>query len=71
MENCKEDHILIDVGISQVMIDGKNSIVGDIASGVLQSFNNISITPVPKGVGTITIAVLFRHLLSSFIKRHS
>ena len=71
VENCKEDHILIDVGISEVKIDGKNTIVGDISSGLLQSFNNISITPVPKGVGSITIAVLLRHLLSSFIKRHS
>jgi len=72
LDNCKEGQILIDVGISEVLKDGKTLIVGDIASPqLLQSFNNISITPVPKGIGSITIAVLLRHLLSSFIKRHN
>jgi len=36
---------------------------------IISNYDNISITPVPRGVGSITIAVLLRHLLSSYINR--
>lgn len=71
INNCKDGQVLIDVGISEVLKDnGKKGIVGDMDYPlIISNYDNISITPVPRGVGSITIAVLLRHLLSSYINR--
>ena len=70
IDNCNNDQVLIDVGISEVLKDGKKTIVGDMDYPlILSTYDDISITPVPRGVGSITIAVLLRHLLSSYINR--
>lgn len=54
---------VIDVGISKLLRDGKFQVVGDIDSGVkeIASF----FTPVPGGVGPVTVACLFENLLQA------
>ncbi|AKI98193.1 methenyltetrahydrofolate cyclohydrolase [Kosmotoga pacifica] len=57
----KEGAVVIDVGIN--LVDGK--IVGDVDFENVKE-KTIAITPVPGGVGTVTTAILFRHLVESF-----
>ena len=57
--------VIIDVGINRIEIDGKNKIVGDV------DFDNIQgkvkgISPVPGGVGPMTIACLLENTLKAF-----
>ncbi len=57
----KEGSVVIDVGINRV----NNKLVGDV------DFENVSkkvscITPVPGGIGTLTVAMLFSNILKSF-----
>lgn len=56
-----DDAIVIDVGISSV--DGK--IVGDVNQKSLLA-RNIWLTPVPGGVGPMTIAMLFKNVLAIY-----
>lgn len=60
-EYIKKDAIVIDVGINRV--EGK--IVGDVD---FESASEIAshITPVPKGVGPMTVAMLLKNLLTLF-----
>jgi len=69
----KKDAIVIDVGINRIEIevngDKKNKLVGDV------QFNEVSksasaITPVPGGVGPMTIACLLRNTFIAF-KKHN
>ncbi len=55
---------MIDVGINRVPADeeGKTKIVGDVATAEAIS-HCAGITPVPGGVGPMTIAVLLRNTL--------
>ena len=55
--NIKDGVILIDAGTSEVGV----KILGDVDSGVLSKASLL--TPVPGGIGPITIAVLFRNLI--------
>ena len=53
----KPGAMVVDVGISRVVVDGKKSIVGDV------DFENVikvagAVTPVPGGVGPMTVAYL-------------
>lgn len=67
-EYIRPDQVLIDVGIS---IDGAGKISGDI------DFENVSkvlgetgaISPVPGGVGPLTVAGLFQNLLDLYIRQ--
>ncbi|MGI6329768.1 MAG: bifunctional 5,10-methylenetetrahydrofolate dehydrogenase/5,10-methenyltetrahydrofolate cyclohydrolase [Bacilli bacterium] len=62
-EMIKKEAILIDVGINR----SKGKIVGDI--DYLDVFKKCSfITPVPKGVGPMTIMMLINNLLNSYSK---
>jgi methylenetetrahydrofolate dehydrogenase (NADP+)/methenyltetrahydrofolate cyclohydrolase len=61
--------VIVDVGITRVKDDSKKGykIVGDV------DFDNVSkkssyITPVPGGVGPMTIAMLLKNTLQAFIK---
>jgi methylenetetrahydrofolate dehydrogenase (NADP+) / methenyltetrahydrofolate cyclohydrolase len=68
-EWLKPGATVIDVGINRVDAgDGKTRLVGDVdfesALGVARA-----ITPVPKGVGPMTIAVLLRNTLLSACRR--
>lgn len=61
----KNDAVIIDVGINRLEIDGKKKIVGDV------DFENVKdkvkgITPVPGGVGPMTIACLLENTLKAF-----
>jgi len=69
----KKDAIVIDVGINRIEIkvngDKKNKLVGDV------QFNEVSksasaITPVPGGVGPMTIACLLRNTFIAFKKNN-
>ena len=65
----KEGAIVIDVGINrtEVKLDGviKNKLVGDVDFNEA-SKNASAITPVPGGVGPMTIACLLRNTLTAF-----
>ncbi len=64
----KKGAIVIDVGINRVATsDGKTKLVGDV------DFENVkevasAITPVPGGVGPMTIAYLLKNTLNCFLK---
>ncbi|KZS22936.1 bifunctional methylenetetrahydrofolate dehydrogenase/methenyltetrahydrofolate cyclohydrolase FolD [Wohlfahrtiimonas chitiniclastica] len=63
-EWVKEGATIIDVGINRIEVDGKNKLVGDV------DFDSAApkaefITPVPGGVGPMTIACLLRNTLSA------
>ena len=62
-EHVKKDAILIDIGISKK--DSK--ILGDIDSNSVKNLASY-ITPVPGGVGPITIAMLFKNTLRLHLK---
>ncbi|MDR2077469.1 MAG: bifunctional 5,10-methylenetetrahydrofolate dehydrogenase/5,10-methenyltetrahydrofolate cyclohydrolase [Rickettsiales bacterium] len=63
----KEDTILIDVGINRLE-DG--SICGDIDFHDMETMN-VSITPVPKGVGPMTVACLMENTYNLFARREN
>jgi methylenetetrahydrofolate dehydrogenase (NADP+)/methenyltetrahydrofolate cyclohydrolase len=62
----KKDSIIIDVGINKI----KDKIVGDVHFGEVK--NKVkAITPVPGGVGPMTIACLLRNTVECFKKLNS
>jgi len=64
----KPGAVLIDVGISRIAgEDGKERLVGDIAFDEVQHAK--AVTPVPGGVGPMTIACLIRNTLVSAARR--
>jgi methylenetetrahydrofolate dehydrogenase (NADP+)/methenyltetrahydrofolate cyclohydrolase len=61
----KPDACVIDVGINRIQRDGKNKLVGDV--DYLSAIEKAgSITPVPGGVGPMTIAMLLVNTLTAF-----
>lgn len=63
-ENIKEGAVMIDIGITQV----GEEVLGDV------DFNSVKdrgsyITPVPGGIGPLTVAFLFKNVLTIFKKR--
>lgn len=70
-EMVKKGAVVIDVGINRIKDStGKSIIVGDVA------FNEVAplcshITPVPKGVGPMTIAMLLSNTLLSYQRRQN
>jgi methylenetetrahydrofolate dehydrogenase (NADP+)/methenyltetrahydrofolate cyclohydrolase len=63
----KSDAVIIDVGINRLEVEGKNKIVGDVDFENLKD-NVKGITPVPGGVGPMTIACLLENTLKAFNK---
>ena len=64
----KKQAVVIDVGINKIVENGKTKIVGDV------NFEEVApivkkITPVPGGVGPMTIAMLLSNTFDSFCKR--
>ena len=55
---------LVDVGINRIEIDGKSKIVGDVNQESVTGIAS-SLTPVPKGVGPMTIAMLVENTVLS------
>jgi len=61
----KKDAVVIDVGINKITKDGKQALVGDV------DFEHVAplcsaITPVPKGVGPMTIALLLENTVKAY-----
>lgn len=56
--------VVIDVGINRIQVDGKNRLVGDVDfDAVVDKVK--AITPVPGGVGPMTIAYLMKNTLDA------
>ena len=60
----KEGACVIDVGINRVEVDGKSKIVGDVHRDSITGIAS-SLTPVPKGIGPMTIAMLVENTVLS------
>tara|TARA_X000001036_G_scaffold359732_1_gene342449 strand:+ start:288 stop:1160 length:873 start_codon:yes stop_codon:yes gene_type:complete len=60
----KEGACLVDVGINRIERDGKSTIVGDINQSSVMGKAS-ALTPVPKGVGPMTIAMLVENTIFS------
>ena len=60
----KEGACLLDVGINRIVRNGKSKIVGDINQESVMGIAS-SLTPVPKGVGPMTIAMLVENTVLS------
>lgn len=58
----KPDAVVIDVGINRIEVDGKNRLVGDVDYDDVYPWVR-AITPVPGGVGPMTIAFLMKNTL--------
>ena len=68
-EWIKSGAVVIDVGINRVTdADGKSRLVGDVAFAEAQGIAG-AITPVPGGVGPMTIACLLRNTLIAACRR--
>ena len=67
----KEGAVIIDVGINRVAVNSgqKTKIVGDVAFEQCSS-KAFAITPVPGGVGPMTIACLLANTLVAFCRQH-
>ena len=67
-EMIKEGAVVVDVGINRIQTDEKIHLVGDVAFEKV-SHRCSAITPVPGGVGPMTIASLLQNTLKSFLHR--
>lgn len=56
--------IVIDVGISRVNIDGKSKLQGDLSIDAIEYTS--AYTPVPRGVGLLTVAQLMKSVLNAY-----
>jgi len=65
----KPGAVVIDVGINRIQDEGKSRIVGDVAYG--EAGHARAITPVPGGVGPMTIACLLSNTLTAFRRHHT
>jgi methylenetetrahydrofolate dehydrogenase (NADP+)/methenyltetrahydrofolate cyclohydrolase len=65
----KPGAIVIDVGINRVEKDGKNRLVGDVEYNSAAAVAG-AITPVPGGVGPMTIACLLANTLTAYCRAH-
>ena len=66
----KPDAVVIDIGINRISENGTNKLVGDV------DYDNVhlmckAITPVPGGVGPVTIAMLMSNTLKTYKERES
>ena len=64
----KKGAIIIDVGINRIERDGKKILVGDVDFAECYE-NSLKITPVPGGVGPMTIACLLLNTLITSYKQ--
>ncbi len=64
-ENIKNGVVIIDIGISQV--EGKT--VGDVDAESVADVDGY-LTPVPGGIGPMTVALALRNTLNSFLKKN-
>jgi methylenetetrahydrofolate dehydrogenase (NADP+)/methenyltetrahydrofolate cyclohydrolase len=65
----KPGAVVIDVGINRVVRDGQSRLVGDVAFS--EAGHAAAITPVPGGVGPMTIACLLANTVTAFRRQHN
>ncbi|WP_298327526.1 bifunctional methylenetetrahydrofolate dehydrogenase/methenyltetrahydrofolate cyclohydrolase FolD [Asticcacaulis sp.] len=65
----KDGAYVIDVGINRIEVEGKSKIVGDVDFDAALT-RATAITPVPKGVGPMTIACLLNNTLQAACVQH-
>ena len=65
----KKDSIVIDVGINRRQENGQDFIVGDVDFETVAKKTSY-ITPVPGGIGPMTIAMLLQNTLKSFLMKN-
>lgn len=69
-EWLKQGAVVIDVGINRITLaDGKTKLVGDVDFASCQGIAS-AITPVPGGVGPMTIACLLENTYLACLKKH-
>jgi len=68
-EMVKPKAVVVDVGISRVEDSTGSRLVGDVDFNAVQSVAQF-VTPVPGGVGPMTVAMLLDNTLWSFSQRH-
>ncbi|MBV2134325.1 bifunctional methylenetetrahydrofolate dehydrogenase/methenyltetrahydrofolate cyclohydrolase FolD [Pseudomonas sp. MAP12] len=68
-EWIKPGAVVIDVGINRIEEDGKNRLVGDVDFASVQPLT-AAITPVPGGVGPMTIALLMQNTVTAACQQH-
>ncbi len=61
----KKDAVVLDVGINRIIRGGKPTIVGDVDFPAALK-HTLAITPVPGGVGPMTVAMLMRNVWKAF-----
>ena len=61
----KKKAVVIDVGINRIEREGKKILVGDVDFEAVKNIASF-ITPVPGGVGPLTIAMLLSNTILSF-----
>lgn len=66
----KKGAVVIDVGINRIDVDGKSKIVGDVDFESAKEHAS-AITPVPGGVGPMTIACLLYNTLLATYRHHN
>ncbi|WP_319418637.1 bifunctional methylenetetrahydrofolate dehydrogenase/methenyltetrahydrofolate cyclohydrolase FolD [Pleurocapsa sp. FMAR1] len=64
----KPGAIVIDVGINRVEKEGKSKLVGDVAFAEVAELASY-ITPVPGGIGPMTVAMLLSNTVQSYAKK--
>lgn len=67
-EHVKKGAVVIDVGISRLEMAGKTRIVGDVNAEAIREIASL-ITPVPNGIGPMTIALLIRNTMRAAERR--
>ena len=67
-KNIKEGAIVIDVGINRIQDGSTNKLVGDVDYDAVSTICQ-AITPVPGGVGPVTIAMLMANTLKAYKER--
>lgn len=67
-EWIKENSVIIDVGINQITESGKNKLVGDVDFEGVKPYVR-AITPVPGGIGPVTVAMLMKNTLEAYKRR--
>jgi methylenetetrahydrofolate dehydrogenase (NADP+)/methenyltetrahydrofolate cyclohydrolase len=65
----KNDAIVIDVGINKIYENGTSKLVGDVLFDEVSSICK-AITPVPGGVGPVTIAMLMSNTIQAYNNRN-
>lgn len=62
-DDFRDGQYIIDVGINR---DDNNKVCGDVARSVADDLPNCKISPVPGGVGLLTVAMLMKNVLKAY-----